>query len=547
MANFARSLKPPYLSPRLRPSMPGRTVSSSSDLSTNSPLSEDFADVASSGRNTPTLPTTTDPRPGRVLGHRRRWIPRRLHPSCTPDRGAPRLGAATTQLTTCRQAVQSPQPIARQRSWRMPRVRVVDSHASNGPSSGCSSRFLLIFPSIRLAGRSDGPFCGHLPNWPARSSGPSPAGINYPTQQWRGSGPISPARPFSDAASAAHMSLFRFLPSMRHLLISHIFPLSVSPFTSSFPNTPLINNHSYLASSSWPYQRLTCSLLVDDYDTASATSSRPSTPRTQSNNGSNPIAIELPQHRRFGTAPTRTPPEPLSARGDLPGGYFPLHEDPNTRVHRPHPFQAHHEARMARHQAMSLVADRPTSHPAQGLSISQSNTPVASFLPAGFHDSPLPVGKYYPSNYEQRNTSQTSLRPSFSGSLASTSTSDSDGTLRPPDRSHIATPESEIQRKLQQYQRDMIAQASMAANELLGSSTSSEAKLGTGRAFGSMRIREARFTAPTPLKPMSPKLLPLGSPGPVTPMTLESASGCYLSIKRVDGVREEGFGASGGL
>ncbi|KAH8677248.1 hypothetical protein BGZ61DRAFT_76978 [Ilyonectria robusta] len=61
MANFARSLKSPYLSPRLRPSMPGRTVSSSSDMSTNSPLSEDFADVASSGRNTPTLPTRRVP------------------------------------------------------------------------------------------------------------------------------------------------------------------------------------------------------------------------------------------------------------------------------------------------------------------------------------------------------------------------------------------------------------------------------------------------------------------------------------------------------
>ncbi|KAH8677249.1 hypothetical protein BGZ61DRAFT_76979 [Ilyonectria robusta] len=333
------------------------------------------------------------------------------------------------------------------------------------------------------------------------SPGPGSAAIIpsfFPTHQchqWRGSGPISPARP----------------------LVT--------------PPVPL------------PY----------DYDTGSAASSRPGTPRSHSNNGSRPITIELPQHRRFSAAPTRTPPEPLSARGDLPGGYFPLHEDPNSRVHRPHPFQAHHDARMARHQSMGLVADpraayadRPTSHPAPGLSMAQSNTPVASYLPAGFHDSPLPMGKYYPSNYEQRNASQTSLRQSFSGSLASNSTSDSDGTLRQPDRSHIATPESEIQRKLQQYQRDMVAQASMAANELIGSSTSSEAKLGTGRSFGSMRIREARFTAPVPLKPMSPKLLPLGSPGPVTPMTLESG-GCYLSIKRVEGAREENCGATGGL
>ncbi|KAH7176714.1 hypothetical protein EDB81DRAFT_49171 [Dactylonectria macrodidyma] len=367
MANFARSLKAPYLSPRLRPSMPGRTVSSSSDVAASSPLSEDFADVAISGRNTPTLPSR------RVPGRDGFWEP------------------------------------------------------------------------------DDAGYLG---------------------------------------------SQFR-----------------------------------------------------DDYDTASASSSRPSTPRSHANNGSHPIAIELPQHRRFSTAPTRTPPEALSARGDLPGGYFPLHEDPNSRVHRPHPFQAHHDARMARHQSLGLVADRPTSHPATTLSMTQSNTPVASFLPAGFHDSPLPMGKYYPSNYEQRNTSQTNLRQSIRGSLpsSSTSTTNSDGNLQPPDRSHIATPESEIQRKLQQYQRDMVAQARMAANEILSSSVNTDARLGTGRSFGSMRIQNTRFTAPAPLKPRSPRLLPLGSPGPVTPMTLESTSGCYLSMKRVESTRDGGCGASGSL
>ncbi|KAH7158269.1 hypothetical protein B0J13DRAFT_192782 [Dactylonectria estremocensis] len=367
MANFARSLKSPYLSPRLRPSMPGRTVSSSSDVPTSSPLSEDFADAVISGRNTPTLPSRRGPG--------RDWL------------------------------------------------------------------------------------------WEADEGG-------------------------------------------------------------------------YLGSQ-----------IRDDYDNASASSSRPGTPRSHANNSSHPIAIELPQHRRFSTAPARTPPEALSARGDLPGGYFPLHEDPNSRVHRPHPFQAHHDARMARHQSLGLVADRPTSHPATTLSMTQSNTPVASFLPAGFHDSPLPMGKYYPSNYEQRNTSQTNLRQSIRGSLSpsSTSTTNSDGTLQPSDRSHIATPESEIQRKLQQYQRDMVAQASMAANEILSSSVNTDATPGNGRSFGSVHIQNTRFTAPAPLKPISPKLLPLGSPGPVTPMTLESAGGCYLSIKRVESARDENVGASNNL
>ncbi|KPM46337.1 hypothetical protein AK830_g238 [Neonectria ditissima] len=437
MANFARSLKSPYLSPRLRPSMPGRSVSSSSDLSApsngNSPLSEDFGPDVASGRNTPT-------------------------------------------------------PL-----------------------------------SSRRAPARDGFF------WDAEDAG------GFLSAQIRAAPLLvpDPGRPLSDdgpsrASQGSHISR-----SHSDLLIhALIYKLSSLP--------PL----------------LTCSPESSsvDHDSPSASSSRPATPRIHSsnNNSSNPIIIELPQHRRFSAAPIRTPPEPLSARGDLPGGYFPLHEDPNSRVHRPHPFQAHHDARMARHQSMGLVpdsrpayADRPTSNPGPGLSMAQSNTPVASFLSAGFHDSPLPMGKYYPSNYEQRADSQASLRPSLSASLASASASDSDVTLRAPDRSQIATPESEIKRKLQQYQRDMVAQASMAANELLGSSVSSSVKRGTGSSLGSIRIRDTRFTAPAPLKPMSPKLLPLGSPGPVTPMTLESG-GNYLSMTR-DGGREDPFGHPGGL
>lgn len=57
MANLARTLKSPYLSPHLRPSMSGRTMSSSSDFALASPISprtEDFGDTVTSGRNTPT-------------------------------------------------------------------------------------------------------------------------------------------------------------------------------------------------------------------------------------------------------------------------------------------------------------------------------------------------------------------------------------------------------------------------------------------------------------------------------------------------------------
>jgi hypothetical protein len=59
MASFARSIKSPYMSPRLRPSMSGRTISTNSDLSANnsphSPRSDELGDLNLSGCNTPTI------------------------------------------------------------------------------------------------------------------------------------------------------------------------------------------------------------------------------------------------------------------------------------------------------------------------------------------------------------------------------------------------------------------------------------------------------------------------------------------------------------
>uniref|UniRef100_A0A0D2XID3 Uncharacterized protein n=1 Tax=Fusarium oxysporum (strain Fo5176) TaxID=660025 RepID=A0A0D2XID3_FUSOF len=60
MASFARTIKSPYLSPRLRPSMPGRSMSTNSDHS-NSPQSprsdEIIGEFDLSGRNTPAIPS----------------------------------------------------------------------------------------------------------------------------------------------------------------------------------------------------------------------------------------------------------------------------------------------------------------------------------------------------------------------------------------------------------------------------------------------------------------------------------------------------------
>lgn len=77
-----------------------------------------------------------------------------------------------------------------------------------------------------------------------------------------------------------------------------------------------------------------------------------------------------------------------------------------------------------------------------------------------------------------------------------------------------------MRRKMQQYQRDMIAQATMA----LGSS----AKSTTSLSLNGLPIKDTWITGSSPHKPRSPRLDPLGSPGPVTPMELESAGSSYL-------------------
>ncbi|KAH7114692.1 hypothetical protein EDB81DRAFT_299874 [Dactylonectria macrodidyma] len=265
--------------------------------------------------------------------------------------------------------------------------------------------------------------------------------------------------------------------------------------------------------------------LPDDDRFAPGTSSSFSTLRSRSRARSK--VIEVPQPKHFSTAPARTPPERSSARGDVPD-YFSFHEDPNGRIQHPHLFQHQADARMSPLIAESgpVYADRPTSHPAQNALMASSNTPVTSYLAPGFYDSPLPMGKYYPSNFESRGTSQSMLHPALAGTLSSNISPDSKTIPLP----HLVTPETELHRKLQQYRRDIMVQASMAASELLINPANSGNKLVGGVSINSLSLRGARLPAQTPHKPRSPRLLPLDSPGPVTPMDLELlGGGDYLS------------------
>lgn len=112
----------------------------------------------------------------------------------------------------------------------------------------------------------------------------------------------------------------------------------------------------------------------------------------------------------------------------------------------------------------------------------------------------MPLGKYHPSNYDSP--------------ASSAANSPGVGHVAPPfSQSHLQIPSnkrsaprsiherrgSDVKRKIQQYQKDMIAQAQMKSS-------------------GALVFKE----------PESPKLTPLGSPGPITPFALEEGDG-YLT------------------
>ncbi|KAH7137856.1 hypothetical protein EDB81DRAFT_656222, partial [Dactylonectria macrodidyma] len=249
------------------------------------------------------------------------------------------------------------------------------------------------------------------------------------------------------------------------------------------------------------------------------------------NGRSRPKAIKLRQPKRLIIAPATTPPEPLLERGS-PLGYFIFPEGPSSRVQNPHPFQHQTDIGMECPEPFDVPAG-PTpvhrewymSNTNKELPVSHSNTPVTSYLLPGFYDNPLPIGKYYPSNYEQRNSSQKTLQQPLSGSLSSNTTHGSQMGLRTTDQSPLEIPESEVRHRLQQYKRDIIFQASKAASDLIRGPPISDKKLGDGMSLSGIPIGDIRFAAPALHKPGSPRLLPVDSPGPVTPMDLECISG----------------------
>ncbi|KAI8710395.1 hypothetical protein NCS52_01576000 [Fusarium sp. LHS14.1] len=271
-------------------------------------------------------------------------------------------------------------------------------------------------------------------------------------------------------------------------------------------------------------------ITLDDNVSAPDTSSGSPSPRRCGN--ARAIVIELPQFKRFSTIPAGTLLEPLSTQGEVPGDCFPFHEDPNSQVHGPHPDQHEADDRISGliDDPAPVYTNSPTSHPVHSSSVAPSNAPVTSYFALGLYDSPLPVGKYYPSNFENRSACKPMLRPSLAGTRSSNISPNGETIPRSTHQSHLATPETKLQRKLQQYQRDMIVQASMAARELLNNPATSANYMANGVPINSLPLRNARLPAQTPHKPRPPRLLPMDSPGPVTPMDLGAVDGGdYLS------------------
>jgi len=128
------------------------------------------------------------------------------------------------------------------------------------------------------------------------------------------------------------------------------------------------------------------------------------------------------------------------------------------------------------------------------------------------------MGKYHPANYKPPSTTSVTtptsapspslttcpLPPTNLAIPASTGKRNRDG------RPHHQRSDGDVKRKLQQYQRDMIAQG----------------RLASGSGVAALKGKP---------EPTSPKLLPAGSPGPITPFELEESAGYMVAGARSSG------------
>jgi hypothetical protein len=126
----------------------------------------------------------------------------------------------------------------------------------------------------------------------------------------------------------------------------------------------------------------------------------------------------------------------------------------------------------------------------------------------------MPMGKYHPSNYKEPPKAPTSA-PTLAQSNMSLPSSVPDRKKKRAAHERLA---SDVKRKLQEYQMGQARNAAILANHHGGSNP------GLG------------------LEPISPRLAPLGSPGPITPFELEeSAQAGYVVAGASRSMASEGL------
>lgn len=141
---------------------------------------------------------------------------------------------------------------------------------------------------------------------------------------------------------------------------------------------------------------------------------------------------------------------------------------------------------------------------------------IDSYNPTGIPGSAALLGKYYPTNYQA---------PDVAGSNAQIPTSASGPSL--------VLPQTEQARQLQQYKRDMMTQTVQKASEFLRRRMQHTATSKAALDDGTQKSLASGFALLRRYKPSSPRITPLLSPGPVTPMALdEHGEVDYLSARR---------------
>ncbi|TVY44641.1 hypothetical protein LSUB1_G001835 [Lachnellula subtilissima] len=241
---------------------------------------------------------------------------------------------------------------------------------------------------------------------------------------------------------------------------------------------------------------------------------------TPSRQRSKPIAIELPPRNVPSTY------TPLTGRGDHRKSYFPDHDD-FSKTYKEHHYGFSRSSTPGSPSNMSASSSVMSSPGSEITPRAATSVPFDLIQPtasATIDSLGIPAGKYYPSNYKSPATTRVSTPTSAAAPLPPTDLTLPSDTAKKSKRQKSSGHErnsSDVKRKLQQYQRDMIAQARQAKSRT------------GGKGLG--------FHIQMP-KPVSPKLMPAGSPGPITPFELEECDEYLTSVTRGRGDTSIGGG-----